>query len=193
MGRVALVTVPDEGAAWVVRDALATGGVTCEVQRVGLDHPYTANALARQMRVFVQDEQLAEARRLLAALEGEVANHDDDLAAEALAAGHLTEEAPVREAGPRSEVRISWALALGLLLPIPVVCFYARASKIGALFAGIFVVGMVYAPPWHLHVLGFSDGYDESLVGLMAPAAKVADLAVGLPLVVMRRRRALQS
>jgi hypothetical protein len=193
MGRVALVTVPDEGAAWVVRDALGAGGVSCEVQRVGLDHPYTASALARQMRVFVPDEQLAEARRLLAALEGEVANHDDELAAEALAAARLSEEAPVQEAGARADLRISWALALGLLLPVPVVCFYARASRIGALFAGIFVVGMVYAPPWHLHVLGFSDFYEESLVGLMAPAAKVADLAVGVPLVVARRRRTLES
>jgi hypothetical protein len=192
MGRAALVTVPDEGAAWIVRDALAAGGVSCEVERVGLDHPYSANALARQMRIFVAEEHLAAAQRLLAALEGEVANHDEDLTAEALAAGR-PEDVPGKDAPPPGrDPRISWALALGLLLPIPAVCLYARASRLGAVLLGVFVMGMVYCPPWDLQVLGFSDPKEDSVIGLIAPGAKVADLAVGIPLVALRRRRARQ-
>jgi hypothetical protein len=97
MARTPLVTVPDEGAAWIVRDALTAGGITVEVEPAGREHPYAGNALARAMRVWVPVEQLAEARRLLAALEADVSN-DADLSAEAMAAGNaegLEAAAPV--------------------------------------------------------------------------------------------------
>jgi hypothetical protein len=87
MARAPLVTVPDEGAAWVVRDALTVGGVTAEVEPAGAEHPYAGNALARPMRIWVPAEQLERARSLLAALEEEIANDERDLAAQAETAG----------------------------------------------------------------------------------------------------------
>jgi len=187
MGRTALVTVPDEGAAWTVRDALAAGGITCDVERAGLDHPYTANALARQMRIYVEEEQLAEARRLLAALEGEVANHDDDLTAQALAAGRLADEAAAAEPPPvQREPSLSWALVVGLLLPLPAVCLYARASRLGLLLVGLFVVGLIYALP---EMNGFELPEEDRALFFIAPAAKLADLLVGIALVLFRRPR----
>jgi hypothetical protein len=87
MARAPLVTVPDEGAAWIVRDALTAAGVTVEVERAGAEHPYAANALARPMRVWVPAEQLDRARSLLAALEDEIRNDEEELSAEAMAAG----------------------------------------------------------------------------------------------------------
>jgi hypothetical protein len=194
MGRTALVTVPDEGAAWVVRDALAAGGVPCETERVRLAHPYTASALAREMRIFVDDAHLVEARRLLAGLEGEVANHDEELTAEAMAAGRPTDEHGAKEVQEKPEVpSLTLALAMGLLLPVPAVCLSARANRLGLLFLAAFVVGLVYGP---LSIFGFSsdeESDDLTPAGLIAPAAKVADLVVGIPLVIVRRRRAARQ
>ena len=87
MARAPLVAVPDEGAAWLVRDALADGGVTAEVERAGPEHPYMTSVLAHPMRIFVPAEQLEQARLLLAGLEAELASHPEELAAQALAAG----------------------------------------------------------------------------------------------------------
>jgi hypothetical protein len=179
MGRAALVTVPDEGAAWMVHDALTEAGIHAQVERAGAEHPYTANALARPMRIWVQDEQLDEARRVLAALQEELAGSDEELTAEALAAGRLqVESAPTpRE---RRIPHLSWAIALGLLLPIPVVCFYARAWRTGALFAGLYLAGLACALAGH-----------PGLV--LTPVSKGADLAVGIPLVILARRRAARA
>jgi hypothetical protein len=100
MARRSLVTVPDEGAAWVVRDALAAGGVTAEVEPAGAEHPYATTALARPMRVWVPAEQLAHARNLLAALEEEIAGDEKDLSAQASAAGQVeAADAPARRSG----------------------------------------------------------------------------------------------
>jgi hypothetical protein len=174
----------------MVRDALAAGGVICEVEAAGADHPYTANALARPMRIFVAPEQLAEARRLLAALEGELANHDEDLTAQALAAGRLIDEESVKEAPPDHRPSLGLALALGLLLPAPVVCFYARANRIGLLFLLAFVLGLVSGqlPMFSHRDAEYDDEGEDSPLVWMAPAAKVVDFAVGIPLVVFRRR-----
>jgi hypothetical protein len=177
MARVALVTVPDEGAAWTVRDALSADGITVEIERAGLDHPYTANALAKPMRVFVAAEDLERARAALAALEAEIAGSEDELHAAALAAATpKAEDAPPTE---RSVPKLSWAIALGLLLPIPVVCFYGRAWRTGALFAGLYLAGLVCAFVGHPGVM-------------LTPASKIADLSAGLPLVALARRRAQQ-
>jgi hypothetical protein len=175
MARAPLVTVPDEGAAWMVRDALSADGIEVQVERAGPDHPYTANALAKPMRLFVAEQDLERARGLLAALEAEIAGSDDELHAEALAAGSKDElaAAPAERALPR----LSWAIALGVLLPIPVVCFYARAWRTGALFAGLYLAGLACLFLGH--------------PGLMlTPASKVADLSAGLPMVALARRRA---
>jgi hypothetical protein len=179
MGRAALVTVPDEGAAWMVHDALTEAGIHAEVERAGADHPYAANALARPMRVFVQEEQLGEARRVLAALEHELAGSDEELAAEALGAVPQQPEPSTDPREPRLP-RLSWAVALGLLLPIPVVCFYARAWRTGALFAGLYLAGLACALAGH-----------PGLV--LTPVSKGADLAVGIPLVILARRRAARA
>jgi hypothetical protein len=192
MARTALVTVPDEGAAWMVRDALKEGGISAEIERAGADHPYTTTALARPMRIWVPADQAPRARELLAALEADMANHEEELASEALAAGGVDpESAP--PPSDRSAPRLSWALALGLLLPIPVVCLYARAHRLGALFLGVFVVAVLYAPPWELRLFGFSEPDEDAAMGLLAPALKVVDVAVGLPLVMVRRRRAARA
>jgi hypothetical protein len=173
-----------------VRDALAAGGVTCEVEGARVEHPYMASALARPMRIFVADEHLAEARRLLAGLEGDAAN-DDELAAQALSAGRLVDDESVKEVPPDEPPSLGLALAFGLLLPAPVVCFHARANKLGMVFLGVFVLGLFFGP---LSIFGLGDDHEEnSTVGLIAPVAKVADVAVGIPLVLLRRRRARKS
>lgn len=189
MGRTALVTVPDEGAAWVVRDALAAGGVTCEVERVGLENPYSANALARQMRIFVADEQLVEARRLLAALEGELASDEDDLAAEAVGAGRLAEEAEAAETAataPQRTPKLGTGLALALL-PLPVVSFYAGIRWLGLIFFVVFLVGLTYAMP-ELEDLDLWSALTSWPYGVLLPGAKLADLVVGIALLVAQRR-----
>jgi hypothetical protein len=183
MGRTALVTVPDEGAAWTVRDALAAEGVTCEVERVGLENPYMASALARQMRIFVPDDQLAEARRLLAALEGEVANQDDDLTAQALAAGEAADAPTPSKPAPK----LSWALALGLLFPIPYVCFYAGIRWLGLIFLVIFLVGGAFAVP-ELEDLGLRAALESWSATTVLAAAKAADLLLGLGILLARPR-----
>lgn len=188
MGRTALVTVPDEGAAWTVRDALAAGGVTCEVERVGLENPYMASALARQMRIFVPDDQLAEARRLLAALEGEVANQDEDLTAQALAAGRLAVESAAAPAPPKPAPKLSWALALGLLFPIPYVCFYAGIKWLGLIFLVMFLVGGAFAVP-ELEDLGLRAALEDWSATRVLAGAKVADLLLGLGILLARRGR----
>jgi len=199
MARVALVTVPDDGAAWMVRDALAEAGIAAEIERAVADHPYAASALARPMRIWVPDVQLEQAQEILASLENELANHDEEIAAQALAAGHTTsdEAAPPHGAQMDRLPRLSWALALAVLIPFPVVCFYGHARRTGALFVGVFLAGLVCAAP--LWMGADVDEVDEpSPIGgsaalLFVPAAKLADVAVGLPMVLLRRRRALAA
>jgi hypothetical protein len=176
MARAPLVTVPDEGAAWMVRDALTAEGIGVEVERAGPDHPYAANALANPMRLFVATEDLDRARALLAALEAEMAGSEDELQAQAMAAGHRNPDLAAAP-GERSVPRLSWAIALGLLLPIPVVCFYGRAFRTGALFAGLYLAGLACFFLGHPGVA-------------LTPAAKLADLSAGLPMVALARRRA---
>jgi hypothetical protein len=188
MGRTVLVTVPDEGAAWIVRDALGAGGVTCEVEGVRREHPYAAGALAREMRIFVADEQLAEARRLLAGLEGEVANEQDELAAEAMAAGRTLEEA-ARGAptAPQGPPKLRWALALGLLVPLPVVCYYARVRWLCFVFVVTFFVTLAYAAQ-ELEEMDLREALGGWSATTVLLAVKVADLLLGLGFVLARRR-----
>jgi hypothetical protein len=94
MARAPLLTVPDEGAAWVVSDALTAGGVTVEVEHAAAEHPYTVNALARPMRLWVPAEQLERARSLLAALEQEIASDEKDVSAQATAAEEVASTVP---------------------------------------------------------------------------------------------------
>jgi hypothetical protein len=195
MARVALVTVPDEGAAWMVRDALGDAGIEAEIERARADHPYMASALAHPMRIFVAKGDLERARGVLAALESELANHEEELSAEALAAGQITTESPADPArlDERALPRLSWALALGLLLPVPGVCFYARAPRLGGVLLGAFLIGVFYFS-WGDLVWYFEDqDYAHPPPALIAPASKVADLALGLPLVILRRRRAARA
>src|SRR5207247_8835374 len=135
---------------------------------------------------------LEPARVLLAGLGAELARHPEELAAQALAAGQPGSDTAAA-APPARLPRLSWALALGFLLPIPVVCFYGRAWRMGALFAGLFVAGLIAAPPRYLRVIGFSTPLHHSVPDYLAPAAKLAALAIGLPRVVGRRRRAKRA
>jgi hypothetical protein len=131
MARAALVTVPDEGAAWIVRDALTSRGVTVEVEPAGAEHPYAANALARPMRVWVPAEELDRARSLLAALEEEIANDETELSAEALGAGEA--QAAGAAASPRSGYWFLYFLSLFVIILIGGICYIANPHEIEGL------------------------------------------------------------
>jgi hypothetical protein len=90
--------------------------------------------------------------------------------------------------------RISWAVALSFLLIVPMSCFYARAWRRGALWLGLFI------PPFALRAADAAWGYRMVQVAetsvldygdyllLIAIAAKLADLFIGVLLIALRRR-----
>jgi hypothetical protein len=129
MARAPLVTVPDEGAAWIVRDALTARGVTTEVEPAGPEHPYTANALARPMRIWVPAEQLDRARSLLAALEEEIANDDEELSAEAMGAENAPAAAPARKSG----YWFLYTLTLVVIIFMGAICYLTDPGEIDRL------------------------------------------------------------
>lgn len=157
MPRTALVIVPDEGAAEMVRAALVEAGIQPEFERAFPDHPYRASILAEPWRVFVPAERLKDAQDALARLEHDVADEADRQSrawhgrdegeVDALAAELSAGDAPAAEQEPaaRHGPRIGWALALAFLLPVPAVSFYAGARRAGAIFIGLFVASVALA------------------------------------------------
>jgi hypothetical protein len=199
MSRVVLVALPDEGAADLVRTTLAEAGIPGSIERAHREHPY-AGALAAPWKVLIAEEHLKEAQAALARLEMEMAEEVDAQAA--LAAAGNPDVAPAGAGGGPADAtdtrrlpRVSWALALALLVFFPVVCFYARAWKRGAVLLGLFVAGLAL-----MLASGISD-YQPALGGdglltfgdqllLVFIATKLADLFIGLPRVVLLRRQA---
>jgi hypothetical protein len=224
MPRAVLVTVPDEGAAEMVRAALAEAGITPEIERAYLDHPYGATALAEPWKIYVPGERLKDAQDALARLEHDVS---EEVEAQATAwdgpRADADPHAPLPDAGARPP-KISWALALAAVVPFPVVCFYARSRRLGAILLGLFVaiIGMSFAQGVWSFGVGVPDHYTVGAdyhepedherpledvryggvpikpralsrgerVFLALIAAKAADLAAGVAIIALRRRRA---
>lgn len=187
MADVALVTVPDEGAADVVRAALEEVGIPVELQRAYPEHPYRGSALATPWKVLVPRERLAEAEEVLARTQREMAEEVDAQAGASAAAAEAD-----KGAAPTRRPRITWAVALAFLLPLPVVCFYARAWRRGALWLGLTLVpfALVLARAIWSFAPGFAADspldYGDYLL-LLFVAAKAADLFVALALIVLGR------
>jgi hypothetical protein len=209
MALVPLVTVADEGAAGVVSAALADAGIDADVRPVAQEHPFQASALARPLRISVEEDQIGEARKVLARVEHEMTEEADaqGAAAAIAAAGEgVIGKGPSKNGG--GGPRFSWALAIAFLVPLPVVCFYTRAFRTGALFLGLFLVALGYSfagGAWEVQVLGGpapvrapSDQDEErdqdladrrGTIFALAGAAKIGDLAVGLATIALGRRR----
>src|SRR6185436_18452004 len=95
------------------------------------------SVFAGAWKVMVPEEQQAEARTTLERMEREMAEEADAQAASFEAEGAPRTASPALPAGrPR---KVTWALALAFLLPVPVVCFYARAWRRGAVWVGLVV------------------------------------------------------
>jgi hypothetical protein len=190
MALVALVTVPDAGAAEVVSSALAEVDIPFEVRRVGPEDPYRGSVLAAPWRVMVPEERLDEAREWLDRVEKEIAEEVDTQAAAPAEPDGV--EAVTDRPWPdptRRSPKISWAVALAVVLVFPVVCFYVRAWRRGAVWMAMFVLPLV------LLMFGarFLPAIDPSLARadtlvLILVWAKLADLFVGLLIIVLRRR-----
>src|SRR3954471_12349585 len=109
MALVPLVTVPDEGAADVVRSALDEVGIPVELHRVRPEDPYRGSVLAAAWGVMVPEERLDEARRWLDRVQEELADEVESQAGVAEASEAVAERVPD---APRRSPKISWALGL---------------------------------------------------------------------------------
>jgi len=180
MARAPLVTVPDEGAAWMVRDALTSRGLTVEVEPAGAEHPYAVNALARPWRIWVPAEQLERARSLLAALEEEIANDEQDLSAQATAAGPAqAAEVPAnRPSGPW----FLYFLTLVVVLILGAVCYLADPSEIDRMgFADplVWPFASAWATGWAALALVLTRAFGRRRVGRTVLLNLVAALLAG--------------
>jgi hypothetical protein len=186
-----LATVPDEGAVELIRAALEEAGIAVEVKRL-YPHPYAVSALATPFALRVAPEVLSAARGVLARLSEELS---EEVVAQA-AAGAEPEPLAFPVGVERSLRRLPWALALGLAVPFPVVCFYARARRLGALFLSAFLSLFVW-----LMVLAVEHGWQgDGLIVAGVPrqgqivvalllAVRLADLVTGCLVIALRRRR----
>jgi hypothetical protein len=132
-----LATLRDEGAVEVAKEALAEAGIPVEIRRTG-GNAYFGSATATEVELRVPEDKMLDAEAVMARL-----SHESEQAAlaEAGVPPDPNEDGPAVE--PRR--RISWALALSLLLPFPGGgCMYARAFRTGLVLAGVFV-GLVLA------------------------------------------------
>lgn len=208
-----LVTVPDEGAAAAVCEALAEAGLLAEVRRSYRQHPYQPSPLATPFEIVVDVADLEAARGVLHRLAEEnraelpSSSGDDD------AQRPWEQRRWWRRPSP-------WIAVVVALVPlVPLACFYAGARRMGALFAGVtlaafclmfgqggaFSVGAVSSPypaTWHgwlrprdpadqtpLEELPRADRLSLGL-GRTLTAAKLGDLAVALWFIRRERRRA---
>jgi hypothetical protein len=144
MARVALVTLPDEGAADMVRGALNEVGIQPEFERVFLEHPYGSSILAEPWRVFVPADRLADAQAAVARLIHDMAAEVDTQAmawswrgegqgqqGQRHEDGHDRHEAQPRAARTwrPSRVTVGWALALTILIPFLTIGLYLRVAR----------------------------------------------------------------
>ncbi|MGZ3438697.1 MAG: putative signal transducing protein, partial [Polyangia bacterium] len=144
MKMVAVTTVRDGGAAEVAKEALADHGIRVEVRRMG-SNVYFSALTAEEFEVRVPEDRVDEAHDVLAALE-------EDLEAAVIALAGVPPEneeergnsdLPPPEERPR---KISWAIALGLVGPIPGCgVLYARAFKLGWTMVGMSAATFVAA------------------------------------------------
>src|SRR3982750_2610942 len=112
-----LATVPDEGAVELIRAALEEAGIEVEVKRL-YPHPYAVSALATPFALRVEPEALAAAREVLARLSDELSEGVVPQAS----VGAEPEPVALPVGVERSVRRLPWAIALGLMVPFPVVC-----------------------------------------------------------------------
>lgn len=143
---VTLTTVNDDGAAAMARDAIADLDIPVRLHRRGPEHPYAGLFVKEQIDVQVPEDQQEAAREALAWLERDAALHAEQGSADSSLEGE-GEEAQALER-PR---RLSTALALAVLVPLPVICVYAGARRLGyglmGLAAGLFVLGLFSGQP----------------------------------------------
>jgi hypothetical protein len=141
MARVALVTLPDEGAADMVRGALNEVGIQPDFERVFLEHPYRSSILAEPWRVFVPADRLAEAQAAVARLVHDMAaevetqamawswrDQGQGQAQDDARARQGADPAPARAWRP-SRATVAWALALTILIPFLTVGLYLRVAR----------------------------------------------------------------
>jgi hypothetical protein len=182
---VAVATLRDEGAADVARELLEERGIEVELREVAPNR-YFGAPTAVEIEVRVPTDRIADARAALAALEGEL-----EAAAVAEAGVERADDEHPGEALPAAEERpkkISWAIALALIFPVPflpVGMIYARAPKllplaIVAASLGLLAVGNL-TRDWGLIDLG---------MGLVFVGVRVIDAIVS-PIFVARWNRRL--
>lgn len=151
MKRQLLVEVPDPGAAEMIVAALADEGITGEVRRASRN-PYQVTAFAEPLRISVAAEDMPRARAALERLELEMADEVD------AQAGRSEDHAPAPEAGsPPRRPNMLIAVALALLVPVPVACLYVGWRRAGATLAGLFVaLALVVAARGWQHPAAFA-------------------------------------
>jgi hypothetical protein len=177
---VVVATMQDSAAADVAREAIADAGIPVEVRRLGGD-AYFGSMTASTYELRVPDERLADAQRLLEALEV-----DMEQAALAAAGVPPTEEdergaaaLPSLERRPR---KLAWAIALALVGPLPGTgVLYARSFALGWTMMGLTLGSFVMAFTLH--------GHDPLLVML---ALKGIDLVLA-PILAARFNRTLEE
>jgi hypothetical protein len=161
----------------MVRAALVEAGIQPEFSRALPEHPYHPSVLAEPWRVTVPADRLEEARLALARLEHDVAEEADLQSRAWHGREGLDEgEEPRRTSSDAvggliggRRPKLLTALALGFVLPFPVVCLYAGARRLGALFLGLFLAGVLFALGggiWHQGLAGIA-----LLDGISDPAA----------------------
>jgi len=129
-----LVTVPDEGAAATVCEALAEAGLAAEAKRSWRRHAYQPSALATPFDVLVDEADAEAARAVLRRLAEENVTPLESTDHEERAAG---EARWWRRPSP-------WVAVIVALIPVvPLACFYAGARRMGALFAGVTLTAFV--------------------------------------------------
>jgi len=188
---VALVTVPEEGAAEVVRSALEEVGIPVRLERAYPEDPYRGSVFAGAWKVLVPEERLAEAQVSLERVEREMAEEVEAQAAS------FQPEAPSPSPPVGRPRKVTWALALAFLLPLPVVCFYARAWRRGAVWLGLSLAAVALLVAaiagFRLKMSLESPLTYGDRIALLYIWAKVTDLFVGVLLIVLGRRPALPA
>lgn len=169
MDFVVLTTVQDEGAAQIAKDAVAELGIPVRVQRRSMN-PYFAILTHDTFEIRVPAERLAEAQQALAWLE-----RDARLALD----GSPGEPGTAPAAGPAPR-KMSFAVALGCLLPFPASCFYARRFGLGWLLCGLFAGALLW---------GSLDPHHRADAFGLGVAIKAADALLAPLLIAVERRR----
>ena len=136
MKMVAITTMRDAAGADVAKELLAEHDIPVELRRLGAN-PYFGSPTAAEYEVRVPEESLARAQALLDGMA-------EELERAALAEAGVPPEDDDARGGdelPPPELRerkVSWAVALGLVGPIPGCgVLYARAFALGWTMVGV--------------------------------------------------------